>query len=58
MRSTAHWYVIQLILHVVLSGKKAKKEESADKKALANEKIWQARLRVVEKTKDDFRYDI
>jgi len=37
------------------SGKKGKKVESADKQAIANEKIWQARLRTTEKTKDNFK---
>ncbi|XP_067939159.1 basal body-orientation factor 1-like isoform X2 [Watersipora subatra] len=36
-------------------GKKGKKPESAAKQATANEKVWQARLRTVEKTKEDFK---
>ena len=36
-------------------GKKEKKAESAEKQAIANEKVWQARLRTVEKSKEDFK---
>ena len=36
-------------------GKKEKKEESVEKKALANENIWKARLRTLEKAKVEFK---